>query len=494
MPEVASTPIFSALASSSGRTGTPGSTGGKDGLPGESAQGSFASILKQQFKQPQQTQASQTAQAAQAAQTARRKPADAAEQTPDPATASIAALAGNFPPLQQTGAAAQESGLPDVGDAADGRLSSLAPGETTGDTARQARPDAAKSGEITASMASTQTHGLPATADDAPATRPAPDAQAALASQSLPAVASAANDGSNPLPETASEAAGSKLGTSDAGNAAEQAARHAIPALASTASGNSPASDGDPDSDASAASRQTTAPLSLSQARQQGAFAGAGMAGEQNKTAAAEFAGTPAAANDAATTRSAGATASQTNFDQILAGANTQLGQLGQTHSLRDSRIHAEAPARMESPLGSSAWNREIGDKLVWMVGRQEQRAELVLNPPQLGRVEISLSLRGEQTNATFMAANPAVREALETALPRLREMFAEAGLSLGQAQVGADSGSHAADQSFANRGNGDNSSRFSTAPDEAADGNMTRLIDDGSWLRQGRGMVDVFA
>ncbi|KYC29305.1 putative Flagellar hook-length control protein [Sterolibacterium denitrificans] len=486
MPEVASTPIFSALASSSGRTGTSGSTGGKDGLPGESAQGSFASILKQQFKQPQQTQA---AQAAQTAQTARSKPADAADQTPDPATASIAALAGNFPPLQQAGAA-QESGLPGVGDAAAGKLPSLAPDETTDDTAGQTRPDAAKSGEITDSMASTQIHGLPVTADDAPAS-PAPDAQAALASQGLPAAASAANDGSNPLPDAASEAAGSKLVASagDGGNTAEQAARHAIPVLASAASGNPPASDGDHDSAAPTASRQTTAPLSLSQARQQGV-----LAGDQNKTAAAEFAGTSAAANDAAATRGAGATASQTNFDQLLASAHTQLGQLGQAHPLRDSRIHAEAPARMEAPLGSSAWNREIGDKLVWMVGRQEQRAELVLNPPQLGRVEISLSLRGEQTNATFMAANPAVREALENALPRLREMFAEAGLSLGQAQVGADSGSHATDQSFANRGNGDNSSRFSTAPDDAADGNMTRLIDDGSWLRQGRGMVDVFA
>lgn len=466
MPEIASTPIFSALASLPGRAGAASSAGGKDSLPGENAQGSFASILKQQFKQPQQTQS------------ARTKSADAAEQAPDPA--SIATLAGNFLPLQQAepagsilpdvGDAANAENTPDAADVADRMLPASTPDETASDAARQARPVATES---------TQIHGLPAAEDNAPAADLAPDAQGTFAGQNLPAG----------VPNPASDAASEATGSSRIAHAIEQAARRAIPALAPAVPGNSQASASD--GDTLEASWQTAASLPLSQARQQSTLAGANLGSGQNKTATAEFAGAFATANDAAAGRGAGAAASQTNFDQILASAHAQLGQ---AHPVRDSRIPAEAPARMEAPLGSSAWDRELGDKLVWMVGRQEQRAELVLNPPQLGRVEISLSLRGEQTNATFMTANPAVREALENALPRLREMFADAGLSLGQAQVGADSGSHAASQSFANGGNGDNSSRFSATPDDAADGNMTRLVDDGSWVRQGRGMVDVFA
>ena len=36
----------------------------------------------------------------------------------------------------------------------------------------------------------------------------------------------------------------------------------------------------------------------------------------------------------------------------------------------------------------------------------------------------------------TFFAANPAARDALEAALPRLREMFAESGMELANADV----------------------------------------------------------
>ena len=74
------------------------------------------------------------------------------------------------------------------------------------------------------------------------------------------------------------------------------------------------------------------------------------------------------------------------------------------------------------------------------MTGRQMQWAELTLNPPHLGNVEVRLSLSGNEAGAHFFAAQPSVREAIEAALPRLREMLAEAGLSLGQTQVSAES------------------------------------------------------
>lgn len=213
---------------------------------------------------------------------------------------------------------------------------------------------------------------------------------------------------------------------------------------------------------------------------------------------AADFAATQAISAELAATTASGkeSAAANASFDNLLAAAQAHHAQVANHGHDRDIRtpIHANDPVRMETPVGAEGWDTEIGDKLVWMVGRQEQRADLVLNPPQLGRVEISLTLNGDQTSAAFVSANPAVREALEAALPRLREMFADAGLSLGQAQVGADSGNNAANQSPGNQENRENSSRYSNPRDGTNDVNMQRLTGSGQWLRQGRGLVDVFA
>lgn len=97
-----------------------------------------------------------------------------------------------------------------------------------------------------------------------------------------------------------------------------------------------------------------------------------------------------------------------------------------------ESRLHASVDAPVRSPGFAS----ELGEKVVWLAGRQGQVAELSLNPPQMGAVEVRLSLSGGEAGAQFFSANPVVREALEAALPRLRELLAQAGISLGEAQV----------------------------------------------------------
>lgn len=184
----------------------------------------------------------------------------------------------------------------------------------------------------------------------------------------------------------------------------------------------------------------------------------------------------------AAHARQVEAAAPDGTFENLLAAAQIPT----QTHP---SDARSSLPLHVETPVGASGWNDNVGEKLVWMVGRQEQRAELVLNPPQLGRVEVSLSMNGDQVNAQFVSANPAVRDALEAALPRLREMLADSGVSLGQTQVGSESANNAANQSANRQENRDNASRGS-----AGLGALRQMNASAPWLRQGNGMVDVFA
>ncbi|MCX7172473.1 MAG: flagellar hook-length control protein FliK [Proteobacteria bacterium] len=179
------------------------------------------------------------------------------------------------------------------------------------------------------------------------------------------------------------------------------------------------------------------------------------------------------------------------SFDALLVTAQT-LSQ----H--RNGDVHASSvpstPLPVHTPVGTHGWDGEVGDKLVWMVGRQEQRAELVLNPPQMGRIEVSLSMSDGQTSAQFVSANPAVRDALEAALPRLREILADAGINLGQTQVGADTGNNAGNSSTNNAENRDNSGRGSSKDPLSPGNEVLRQLDAPQWVKRGNGLVDVFA
>jgi hypothetical protein len=86
--------------------------------------------------------------------------------------------------------------------------------------------------------------------------------------------------------------------------------------------------------------------------------------------------------------------------------------------------------------LNQKNWGRTLGHQLNWMVNNQLQQAEIRVNPPDLGPIELRVSLQNNQTSVTFFCHESAVREALENALPRLREMLDSQGISLNQAQV----------------------------------------------------------
>lgn len=139
---------------------------------------------------------------------------------------------------------------------------------------------------------------------------------------------------------------------------------------------------------------------------------------------------------------------------------------------------------------GQKAWAEEIGNRVMWMLGRAENRAELILTPPQLGKVEVSIHLNGDQGTAQFLASSQAARDALEQALPRLRELLAQAGINLGEAGVNTSAESRAQD-------NGENTHHAPGYPsgllDESGDADATS-ITPVNWLNLDNGLVNTFA
>jgi flagellar hook-length control protein FliK len=102
----------------------------------------------------------------------------------------------------------------------------------------------------------------------------------------------------------------------------------------------------------------------------------------------------------------------------------------------------ARASDKLQARVGTTAWEAALGQKVCWMLGDQQHTASLRLDPPELGPLQVVLTVDNNQANATFFAAEPEVRRAIEAAMPRLREMMDAVGIQLGDATVGAGTSS----------------------------------------------------
>lgn len=82
-------------------------------------------------------------------------------------------------------------------------------------------------------------------------------------------------------------------------------------------------------------------------------------------------------------------------------------------------------------PVGGRGWGEHLAERIQWMVRQDIQGAEVKLNPRGLGPIEIRVTVQNDQTNVSFVAQHAVTREALDAAIPRLREMFGESNMSL---------------------------------------------------------------
>ena len=131
-----------------------------------------------------------------------------------------------------------------------------------------------------------------------------------------------------------------------------------------------------------------------------------------------------------------------------------------------------------------------LGNRVVWMVSQQHQGVELHLNPPSLGPLEVRLSMNDGQANLSFATQHLPVKEAIESAAPRLREMLGESGISLGSVSVNV--GSFTQQQQPSDQQAQTSAGRSSWQPSVA----VTELpaVRTTTRLSGGNGMVDIFA
>ena len=162
-------------------------------------------------------------------------------------------------------------------------------------------------------------------------------------------------------------------------------------------------------------------------------------------------------------------------------------------HLPRDVRVDTQYQARdltasIPGVVGEGRWGESLSQRVTWMVGQQVQAAQFKVEPPHLGPIEIRLSISNDQANLMFSAPHAVARDAIQTSLPRLQEMLAESGLTLGNVSVGAHSPQ---DQRSFDEGANSSSERSNPAAGASIPGVVT---ESQVPLRRGWGMVDLFA
>ncbi|HVC49375.1 MAG TPA: flagellar hook-length control protein FliK [Burkholderiales bacterium] len=94
---------------------------------------------------------------------------------------------------------------------------------------------------------------------------------------------------------------------------------------------------------------------------------------------------------------------------------------------------------QVNAVVNTPSWPDSFAQKVVLLVGQQTHVASLHLNPPELGPIQVHLSVHHGEVNAVFLSHQAGVRDAIEAALPKLRAQMDASGMTLGQTQVSSD-------------------------------------------------------
>ncbi len=91
---------------------------------------------------------------------------------------------------------------------------------------------------------------------------------------------------------------------------------------------------------------------------------------------------------------------------------------------------------QLDTPMGHPKWSEGFSQRVQWMVNQSMNGAQIRLNPQNMGPIEVRIQMQNEQATVSFTAQHGATREAIDAALPRLRDMFSEQNVNLGNIDV----------------------------------------------------------
>ncbi|WP_370978905.1 flagellar hook-length control protein FliK [Agaribacterium sp. ZY112] len=86
---------------------------------------------------------------------------------------------------------------------------------------------------------------------------------------------------------------------------------------------------------------------------------------------------------------------------------------------------------QLQMSFGHARWSETVSQQVMQLAAKNLSFAEIQLDPPELGPLQVRIQVQHDQAAVTFNAQSSLVREQLEQGQARLREVFSEEGLNL---------------------------------------------------------------
>lgn len=110
----------------------------------------------------------------------------------------------------------------------------------------------------------------------------------------------------------------------------------------------------------------------------------------------------------------------------------------------------------INTSINNSLWGSHLQNQIRWFIGNNINRAEIYLNPPELGSLFIRIDQKNDAATLKISAQNNFLKDQLESSISKLKDLFEKQGLELVDVHISNESNQ----QSFSQ-----NQSEFKTGP-----------------------------
>jgi len=177
------------------------------------------------------------------------------------------------------------------------------------------------------------------------------------------------------------------------------------------------------------------------------------------------------------------------DYDSSL--LDTQILQAQQLQSTSQAKLLSIDPSVMQAiDIVKSDAAKLLQERVSSMLSINNKEAEIRLDPPEMGSMQIRIRSDAEQAHINFVVQNQQAKEALEQSMPRLREMLAQQGLELGESTISyGQSGGESSEQ-------GEHRSQVALVDKEAINDGAQELTDNIaiSFRKQTSSSIDYYA
>jgi flagellar hook-length control protein FliK len=173
----------------------------------------------------------------------------------------------------------------------------------------------------------------------------------------------------------------------------------------------------------------------------------------------------------------------------------SKLNSLGQTLGLQPAAGRLSLVPGQPLAMQQAGWSEGVVDKVMWMSSQNLKSAEIQLEPADLGRLEVRVDISKDQTVVAFVSPHASVRDALESQMQRLRDLFTDQGMASPNVNVSdQSSGRGAQEQASADSGARRSGTEVGGAASANDEHNAALTMTHTSSVVTSRSLVDYYA